>query len=49
MGAIGDPEKKVLVQTAPAVRAALGEEFGMEIGTAVTSQMVGALRRLGFR
>lgn len=46
--AIGDPEKTVLVQTAPAVRAALGEEFGMEIGTAVTSQMVGALRRLGF-
>lgn len=46
--AIDDPEKVVLVQTAPAVRAAIGEEFGMPIGTAATSQMVGALKRLGF-
>jgi len=40
--------KHVVVQTAPAVRAALGEEFGMPIGTAVTGKMVAALRRLGF-
>lgn len=46
--AINDPEKIVIVQTAPAVRAALGEEFGMEIGTAVEGKMVAALRRLGF-
>ncbi len=41
--------KYVIVQTAPAVRAALGEEFGMKIGTAVTGKMVAALRRLGFK
>ena len=41
--------KYVVVQTAPAVRAALGEEFGMKIGTPVTGKMVAALRRLGFR
>lgn len=46
--AIADPEKYVVVQTAPAVRAALGEEFGMEIGTAVTGKMAAALRRMGF-
>lgn len=40
--------KHVVVQTAPAVRAALGEEFGMPIGTSVTGKMVAALRRLGF-
>ncbi len=40
--------KFVVVQTAPAVRAALGEEFGMKIGTPVTGKMVAALRRLGF-
>ena len=40
--------KHVIVQTAPAVRAALGEEFGYPIGTAVTGQMVAALHRLGF-
>ena len=40
--------RHVLVQTAPAVRAALGEEFGMPIGTPVTGKMVAALRRLGF-
>ena len=43
-----DPDTYVVVQTAPAVRAALGEEFGMEIGTNVTGKMVTALRRLGF-
>lgn len=46
--AIHDESKYVVVQTAPAVRAALGEEFGMEIGTPVTGKMVAALRRLGF-
>ena len=46
--AINDPEKVVIVQTAPAVRAALGEDFGMEIGTGVEGKMVAALRRLGF-
>ena len=40
--------KYLVVQTAPAVRAALGEEFGYKIGTAVTGKMVAALRRLGF-
>ncbi|MDD6799121.1 MAG: [FeFe] hydrogenase, group A, partial [Firmicutes bacterium] len=40
--------KHVVVQTAPAVRAALGEEFGLPVGTAVTGKMVAALRRLGF-
>lgn len=41
--------KYVVVQTAPAVRAALGEEFGYKIGTPVTGKMVAALRRLGFK
>lgn len=40
--------KHVIVQTAPAVRAGLGEEFGYPIGTAVTGKMVAALKRLGF-
>ena len=40
--------KHVVVQTAPAVRASLGEEFGMKIGTPVTGKMVAALKRLGF-
>ena len=48
IAAINDPEKIVIVQTAPAVRAALGEEFGMAIGTNVEGKMVAALRRLGF-
>lgn len=48
MKAIADPTKKVVVQTAPAVRVALGEEFGMEPGTIVTGKMAAALRRLGF-
>jgi NADP-reducing hydrogenase subunit HndD len=46
--ALYDPSKTVIVQTAPAVRAALGEEFGMEAGTLVTGKLVAALRRLGF-
>ncbi len=46
--ALADPGKTVVVQTAPAVRAALGEEFGMEPGTLVTGKLVAALRRLGF-
>jgi len=46
--AIADPKKTVVVQTAPAVRAALGEEFGLEPGTLVTGEMVTALRNLGF-
>ena len=43
-----DPDSYVVVQTAPAVRVALGEEFGMEIGTNVAGKMVTALKRLGF-
>jgi NADP-reducing hydrogenase subunit HndD len=46
--ALSDPTKTVVVQTAPAVRAALGEEFGMEAGTLVTGKLVSALRALGF-
>jgi iron-only hydrogenase group A len=46
--ALDDPAKTVIVQTAPAVRAALGECFGFEPGTLVTGKMVAALRRLGF-
>ncbi len=46
--AINDPTKHVVVQAAPAVRAALGEEFGLPIGTAVTGKMAAAMRRLGF-
>ncbi len=46
--AIFDKTKRVIVQTAPAVRAALGEEFGYEAGTLVTGKMVTALRDLGF-
>jgi len=45
---LSNPRKTVVVQTAPAVRAALGEEFGMEPGSLVTGKMVAALRRLGF-
>ena len=43
-----DPDTYVVVQTAPAVRVALGEEFDMSIGTKVTGKMVTALKRLGF-
>jgi NADP-reducing hydrogenase subunit HndD len=46
--AIYDPNKFVVVQTAPATRVAIGEEFGLEPGTRVTGKMVAALRRLGF-
>jgi len=46
--ALADETKHVVVQTAPAVRAALGEEFGMPIGTAVTGKMVAALKAMGF-
>ncbi|MCC8174587.1 MAG: [FeFe] hydrogenase, group A, partial [Odoribacter sp.] len=45
---LSNPQKTVIVQTAPAVRAALGEEFGIPVGTSVTGKMVTALRRLGF-
>ncbi|MDD3287594.1 MAG: NADH-dependent [FeFe] hydrogenase, group A6 [Alphaproteobacteria bacterium] len=46
--AINDPEKIVVVQTAPAVRVALGEPLGMETGSIVTGKMVAALRKIGF-
>ncbi|MDR1000706.1 MAG: [FeFe] hydrogenase, group A [Clostridiales bacterium] len=46
--AIQDPNKFVIAQTAPAVRVALGEAFGMPVGTRVTGKMVAALRRMGF-
>ena len=46
--ALGDPEKVVLVQTAPATRVTIGEAFGMPIGTNAEGKMVAALRRLGF-
>ena len=48
LAAINDPEKFVIVQTAPSIRATLGEAFGMHIGTNVEGKMVAALRRLGF-
>ena len=46
--ALADPTKKVVVQVAPAVRVALGEEFGMKAGSIVTGKITAALRRLGF-
>ena len=46
--AIENPDVHVVVQTAPSVRAALGEEFGFPIGTRVTGKMVTALKRMGF-
>ena len=46
--AIHDPKKTVVVQTAPAVRAAIGEEFGMPAGSLVTGKMAAALRRVGY-
>jgi hydrogenase, Fe-only len=48
INAIADPKKTVVVQTAPSVRVALGEEFGMEPGTIVTGKMAAVLRRIGF-
>jgi NADH-quinone oxidoreductase subunit G/NADP-reducing hydrogenase subunit HndD len=46
--AINDPEKYVIAQTAPAIRVALGEAFGMPVGTVVTGKMVTALKQIGF-
>ena len=46
--ALNDPAKHVVVQPAPAVRATLGEEFGMPVGTCVTGKLAASLRRLGF-
>jgi NADP-reducing hydrogenase subunit HndD len=46
--AIADPDKHVIVQTAPAVRVAIGEEFGLPAGSRVTKKMVAGLRRIGF-
>lgn len=46
--AINNPDKRVVVQVAPAVRVALGEEFGLEPGTSVTGKMASALHDLGF-
>lgn len=46
--ALANPDLHVVVQTAPAVRVALGEEFGLPIGTIVTGKMVAGLKRLGF-
>lgn len=46
--ALADKDKYVIVQTAPAVRVGIGEEFGMPIGSRVTGRMVSALRKLGF-
>ncbi|MCR5823634.1 MAG: [FeFe] hydrogenase, group A [Lachnospiraceae bacterium] len=48
LAAIADPEKHVVVQAAPAVRAALGEEFGLPMGTQVQGKLAAALRRIGF-
>jgi NADP-reducing hydrogenase subunit HndD len=49
ISALVDPTKTVVVQTAPAVRVALGEEFGMPAGSIVTGKMVSALREMGFK
>lgn len=46
--ALADPDKHVVVQTAPAVRVAIGEEFGLPAGSLVTKKMVAGLRRIGF-
>jgi NADP-reducing hydrogenase subunit HndD len=46
--ALADPDLHVVVQTAPAVRVALGEEFGMAVGSRVSKQMIMALKKLGF-
>ncbi len=46
--ALADPNKHVVVQTAPSIRAAIGEGFGLPPGTPSTSKMIAALRRLGF-
>ena len=49
LAALADPDKYVVVGTAPSVRVGLGEEFGMKMGTNVEGKMVAALRRLGFK
>ncbi|NLM36697.1 MAG: 4Fe-4S binding protein [Firmicutes bacterium] len=46
--ALADPEKHVVVQTAPAIRVSIGEEFGLEPAQVTTGKLVAALRRLGF-
>ena len=46
--ALADPEKHVVVQTAPAIRVSIGEEVGLEPGEVTTGKLVAALRRLGF-
>lgn len=46
---LANPNKYVVVQTAPAIRVALGEEFGLPIGTRVTGKMVASLRKIGFK
>lgn len=46
--ALGDPDKTVLVQTAPSIQVTLGEVFGFPVGTVVTGKLVASLRRLGF-
>ncbi|MDR3344643.1 MAG: [FeFe] hydrogenase, group A [Oscillospiraceae bacterium] len=48
LAAINDPNKVVIVHTAPSIRATLGEAFGLPLGTNVQGKMVAALRRLGF-
>jgi len=48
VAAIVDPSKTVIVQVAPAIRATIGEEFGMEVGSRVTGKLAAALRRTGF-
>ncbi|HCY06057.1 MAG TPA: ferredoxin [Erysipelotrichaceae bacterium] len=48
VNALNDPTKHVVVQTAPAVRASLAEEFGYPIGTRITGKMVAGLKRVGF-
>lgn len=49
LAALSDPDKYVVVQTAPSIRATLGECFDMPVGTNVEGKMVAALRRLGFK
>ena len=46
--ALADPDKHVVVQTAPTIQVSIGEEFGLEPGTVVTGKLIAALRRLGF-
>ena len=46
--ALEDPDKYVVVQTAPSIQVTLGEEFGFPAGSVVTGKLAGALRRLGF-